>query len=396
MKKLMFSMVCLLLSANLLQAQTESQIEVQTKAQAVAQSPVYAHAAPEAQTTTDQEQNNDDSGRSKTFSKTFSAGAADKLSLSNQYGNITIKNWDRPEVKADIQIVAYSNNDSDAQKLLDEVRIDAGKTGDQIAFSTKIGNEHGNFGSGSRNGRKWRREVKVNYVVYMPSAIALTVSQQYGNVTMADLSGPLTAKVQYGNFKAGNLSNLSNNISVQYGNTDVLQINRATIRQQYGTGLTLGTVGQLILDAQYTKVHIQTVKRAANTIKIQYGELEIGSIENLILKAQYTGVSIGNFAGEGGFNVQYNNLSIGPLSARCKKLVVDAQYVNIDVNFADNFNATYNLRTSYSNFNHGNSVSAKLVGDDDNSNSKNYTGKIGNGSGAYLQLKSTYGSVDFK
>jgi hypothetical protein len=385
MKKLMFSMAFLLLSAKLLQAQTE------------AQSPVYARTAPVEQPTMDPVQADDDAGRSKTFSKTFPAGESDRLSLSNQYGSILIKTWDRKEIKADVQISAYSNNDADAQKLLDEVRIDAGKTGDQIAFSTKIGDERGNWGSGSRNGRKWRREVKVNYVVYMPLTNALVVSQQYGNVTMGDLSGPLTAKVQYGNFKAGNLSNLNNIISVQYGNTDITQINRATIKQQYGSDLSLGTVGQLVLDAQYTKVHIQNVKRAANTIKIQYGGLDIGSIENLTLKAQYTGVSIGNFAGEGSVDIQYNSLNIGQLSPRCKRLVVDAQYVNIAVGFPDNFNATFDLQTSYSNFNHGNSVSAKLNGnDDEDSNSKSYTGNVGNGAGAYLQVKSTYGSVSFK
>jgi hypothetical protein len=389
MKILMFSMACLLLSANLLQAQTEAQTEVQ--------SPVYARTAPQDQPSVEPVQADDDAGRSKTFSRTFPVSESDKVLLSNQYGSILIKTWDRHEVKAEIQITAYSNNDSDAQKLLDEVRIDAGKSGEQVSFNTKIGDERGNWGSGSRNGRKWRREVKVNYVVYMPAVNALSVSQQYGNVTMPDLSGPVSASVQYGNLKAGNLSSFNNNISVQYGNTDITQINRATIRQQYGTGLTLGTVGQLNLDAQYTKVHIQTVKRATNVIKIQYGGLDIGSIENLTLKAQYTGISIGNFAGEGNFDVQYNNLNIGQLGQRCKKLVVDAQYVNIAFGLADNFNATFDLRTSYSNFNHGSSVSAKVVGDDDDSSSsKIYTGKIGNGSGAYLQVKSTYGSVSFK
>jgi hypothetical protein len=421
MKKLMFSIACLLLATSLAQAQTEPATAA------------YAVNTNVDQRTESTVQDDDQPGKSKSFSKSFPADQSDKVSLSNQYGSILIKTWDRKEVKVDIQIQAYSNNEEDTQKLLDEVSIEAAKAGDLISFNTRISDRNNNWGSGSRNGRKWRREVKVNYVVYMPAANALNVSQQYGNVTMGDFSGPLSAKVQYGNFKAGNLSNSNNYLSVQYGNTEVLQINRATIKhqygsglslgtvgslnlsaqyvkadikaitgdavikQQYGEGLTLGTVGALTLNAQYTKVRIQNAKGNTNAIKIQYGGLDIGSIENLNLNAQYTGVSIANLAGDGTFDVQYNNLNILRISEACKRLTVDAQYVNVSLNFTDNYNANLDVQTSYAGFSHGNAVAARLTsGDDDGSSTKNYTGKIGNGSSNYVKVKSAYGSVSLK
>jgi len=426
MKNTILSLTLLLFTAGLVQAQTGE------PAQAPA-TPVYALNANVDKVTYTTFQEDDQTGRSKTFSKSFSADQSDKINLSNRFGSIVIKVWDRREVKADVQITAYSNNDSDAQKLLDEVNIDAAKSGDQINFSTKIEDNRGNWGSGTRNGRKWRREVRVNYVVYMPASNALNVSQQYGNVTMGDFSGPVNAKVQYGNFKAGNLSSASTNLSVQYGNTDVLQMNRATIKQQYGSGLTigtvgtlnlsaqyaktdiktvtgeavikqqygdgltLGTVGQLTLNAQYTKVRIQSVKRNTNAIRIQYGGLEIGTIDNLDLSAQYTGVSIGNLAGDCNLNVQYNNLNVQRVTEACKRLIVDAQYVKVALNFSDNYNANVDVQTSYAAFTHGNTVAARQVGsDEDDSSTKIYSGKIGNGSSNYVKVKSAYGSVTFQ
>lgn len=425
MKKTIFTLSCLILTASLVQAQTDDQPQT-VPAQ-------YAVNTNLDKATLNKIQEDDPTGRSKTFSKTFTADQSDKINLSNQYGSILIKTWDRREVKADVQITAYSNNDADAQKLLDEVNIQAEKSGDQINYTTNIEDARGNWGSGTRNGRKWRREVKVNFVVYMPASNALNVSQQYGNVTLGDFSGPVNAKVQYGNFKAGNLSSASTNLSVQYGNTDVLQMNRATIKQQYGSGLTigtvgtlnlstqyaktdiktitgeavikqqygdgltLGTVGQLTLNAQYTKVRIQSVKRNTNAIKIQYGGLEIGSIDNLNLSAQYTGVSIGNLAGDCNFNVQYNNLNVQHVTEACKRLIVDAQYVKVALNFADNYNANVDVQTSYAGFTHGNTVAARQVGsDDDGSSTKIYSGKIGNGSTNYVKVKSAYGSVTFQ
>lgn len=424
MKRLLLLLVWGLIIGNQVQAQTE--ISPEGDAYAVNYTADKDVWVPD----TDQ----DDAGRSKSFSRTFPASQSDKVNLNNQFGSILIKIWDRKEVKADVHIVAYSNNDGEARKLLDEVDIEASKTGGDISYATNFAQRNKNWGSGSRNGRKWRREVKVNYVVYMPAANALNVSQQYGDVTIGDLTAPLSAKVQYGNLKAISLRNANNYISVQYGRTDVLELNNATIKhqygsglslgnvgtlnltaqyvksdiravkgeavikQQYGSGLTIGSVGQLTLDAQYTNVRVQDVKRNTNTVKIQYGTLDIGSITDLVLKAQYTGVNIGSLSGDASLNAQYNNLRIAKVGESCRTLVVDAQYVNVSLTFAEGYQGGLDVQTSYAGFNYGNKVSARQTSNDDggHSNTKSYTGRIGNGSANHVKVKSAYGSISFK
>jgi len=374
----------------------------------------------------------DDPMRSKTFSKTFAVDNSDRIVLGNQYGSIQVKTWDRKEIKVDVDIKAYSNNDADVQKLLDNITIEAGKSGDQIIFKTKMEQKNGNWGNGSRNGRRWRREVKVNYVVYMPAANSLTVSQNYGDVNMGDLNGPLYVKVQYGNFTAQSLSNTNNYISVQYGQTNVQAVNKAVVKQQYGSGLTIGTANTLDIDAQYTAVNVTNIKGNA-IIRQQYGSgLTVGSVENLDLdvqyanvnintikgnakirqqynniaistvgsldlNAQYTSASIGTLRGDGKFDMQYNKLSIDEVTNGCKVLTVDGAYLGIAINFNNSFNADFDVHTSYASFNYGNRVSARIIdGGDRDSTTKNYTGKIGNGGGARVKISSDYGSVSFK
>ncbi len=368
--------------------------------------------------------------RSKTFSKSFPAGNGDKLILSNQYGSMQIKTWEKREVKVDVSIKAYGNSENDAQKLLDEVNIESGKQGDQIVFKTKMNQSNGNWGSGSRNGRRWRREVKVDYVVYMPVSNDLTLSQNYGNVSMEDLSGALYAKVQYGNFSAAELRNSNNYISVQYGKTDIQQMNKAVIKHQYGSGLTIGTVGSIDLDAQYAAVTINTVKGKAsikqqygagltigttdqldldiqyananvNTVKgnakinQQYSNLNVGNVGSLDLDAQYTSAKIGSLRGNANIDMQYNQITIAEVGSQCRVLNIDGEYLSISIGFTNGFNADFDVNTSYASFRYGDNVSARLLGDK-NSNTKSYTGKIGNGGGATVKVKSDYGSVLFK
>ncbi len=174
---------------------------------------------------------------------------------------------------------AYNRVDKEAQKLLDGVSISAFKKGAEVIFRTNV--EGGHYGSG-RNGRtSFRREAYINYVVYPPAYQYLTLNNQYCNVVMGNFSEPLYAKVQYCNFTALRLMSDNNYISVQYGKTDIQELNKATLKQQYGSGMTIGAVQILDLNAQYAAVKIGIVKGNA-LIKQQYGSgITIGTVENI-------------------------------------------------------------------------------------------------------------------
>ncbi|WP_231460606.1 hypothetical protein [Pedobacter sp. Leaf132] len=382
--------------------------------------------------TNDAQEMGGDNERSKSFSKSFSVDNGDKVNLNNQYGAMVIKTWDKREVKVDVDIRAYSTSESDAQKLIDEVSIDASKSGDLISFKTNVGDRSGRYGRNVKNGvTTWRREVKVNYTVYMPSVNALTVSQQYGNVDMGDFSGPTSLKVQYGNLTAGNLSNNNNYINVQYGKATIEDLNTAIVKHQYGSGLSIGAVNTIDLDAQYVGVNINSIRKSADlkiqygsgltvgniagnlmlnaeyakvninnvkgntVIKQAYGSLTMASVGKLSLKSEYTSVALGTLNGDANIAMSYNKLNIAEITPACKNLIFDGEYVGVGVGFDDRYAANFNVTTTYAGFKYGSNVSAsKTSGEYDQT--KKYTGKVGSGGNANISIKSEYGAVVFK
>lgn len=304
-----------------------------------------------------------DEGLTKNFSRTFPAAASDDISINNQFGSITVKTWDRKEVKADVTISAYSNNADEQRKLLDGTRILADKSGDQIAFKTEMStNRNGNWGNGTRNGKKWRREVRVNYTLYVPATIAMNISQQYGNVEFGSFAGPVIAKVQYGDFNAQKLSNSNNTLNVQYGKMTVQDLNKANLKQQYGGGITLGTA------------------------------------RDINVSAQYANVKIDRLLGDATMSVQYNKVNIGLVAESARVLTISAQYAGVDVGFSDSYKGKMDVRTSYGSFKFGAGVSAKMEGDDEDHGSftKTYTGNIGGGGSGQVRVNSSYGGVTFR
>lgn len=337
--------------------------------------------------------------RSKTFSKSFSVDRSDKINLNNQFGSITIKVWNKNEIKVDADIKAYAKTENEAQKLLDDVVITATKTGDLVTYKTTMGDKNGNWGSNVKNGKTiWRREVKTHYIVYMPASNALTVSQQYGNIMMDDFAGPTSIKVQYGNLTAGNLSNANNYISTQYGKASVKDMGGAKIKHQYGGGTTLGTVDNLDLDAQYTSVNVASVKGVAS-VKHQYGSgTTIGSVGGIInANVQYTSIKVSNLRGNLTSRAQYGKVLIDNIEAG-KDVDVDAQYSTVSLGFASNYAADFDVRTHYGSFKYGTNITARREGGDDRSysSSKTYSGQIGRGGNARVKVNLQYNTVTFK
>ena len=364
--------------------------------------------------------------REKNFSRTFPVSAGDKINLQNQFGAMMIKTWDRKEIKLDIVMKAFSTDDKEAQYMLDMTSVAADKNGDMISCKTTIA-------PGKRMyERNKKREIKVTYTVYLPASNALTLSQQFGNVTIGDFAGPLSAKVQYGDLTTGNLSDDNNYINVQYGKTNISGLNKGIIKQQYGSGLTIGAAGSLDLTAQYADVIISSVKGDAlikqqygsglkigsvnnieldvqyadvkitavkgnATIKQQYNSLELGTVRELTLKAQYADVTVGSLRGNSTLKMSYNHFNIKELAQGCRNLLIDADYADINLNFADGYSNDFSVLKSYGGFSYGNNVKATLAANgEDRGSSKIYSGKIGNGGNGMIRIKSDYGSVVFK
>lgn len=373
--------------------------------------------------------------RTKSFTKTFALDNNDKVNLWNKYGSITIKTWERKEAKVDIQISAFSDNESDVQKLLDEISIDAVKNGDVVNFRTVQKDLKGSFGTRIRNGKiTWKREVKVHYIVFMPATNALTAAQQYGNIELGNFSAPTSLKVQYGNLTAGILSNSNNYINVQYGKTTIDEVNKAVLKHQYGGGITLNRAGavdldvqyaqaslksvsgnvrakvqygeglyigsahDLVLDAQYAKVKIEGLTGNA-TIEQQYSNLSMGSVNKLTLKTEYAGVTIAALKGDASIDMEYDRLNIGSVGSGCKTLSVKSNYTDISMAFANGFNASLAVETDYAGFKYSGNVQAKAMQDDDDrsySSTKNYSGKIGTGGTGSVRIRAEYGSVTLR
>lgn len=402
-------------------------------------SPSYAHLGKNkikinpdsAQQNNQEQEENSDAQRVRKVSKSFNLDKDDKVVIDNQYGEIVLKTWNKNEVKVDVDINVYSNSESDAQKLIDGVSIDGNKSGNEVVFRTSIANRNGNFGSVIRNGIvKKRREMKINYVIYMPANNAVQLTQKYGNINIESFNGPTAIRIQYGSLKADALNNSNNYINVEYGKTEVGAINGAVIKHNYGSGVNIGEANTLDIDASYVGINIGTIKKSIKisqeygsginitnvfenlTIDAQYAKINLGTVKGVSkirsdygninatrlntarINTSYATLNVSELLGDANIKMSYNSLSIKNIAQTCRSLVFEGEYANVNLGFANQFGGDFVVDTSYGNFNSSDNITSKLTSK--SNTSKEFRGKIGNGGSSNVSVISTYASVNFK
>ena len=290
----------------------------------------------------------------KLFTKSFTVDKNDKINLSNQYGALTIKTWDKNEIKVDAEIKAFANTDAAAQKLLDVTTINVSKAGDLISCITDIDIDN-NWSTGSK-----KREVKVYMTVYMPATNMLKATQEYGDIVMGDYSGTTSLTVEYGALTTGDLKSTSNAIRVEYGKATIKSVNQAKISHEFGSGTTIGAAGSLTIHAEHTNI------------------------------------KIGSLRGRSTANLEYGKLIVDEVSA---SLAVTADYSTISLGFNPSFRSPLHVATNYGSFKYGTNITAKRQVVDDEDSSRIYSGNIGKGdykSGESVSIKSEYTTIIFK
>jgi hypothetical protein len=143
-----------------------------------------------------------ESEKSKTYSKSYPVGSGDKISLDNSFGEMKISTWNKNEIKVEVTITVKANTDEYAQKLIDVISIEDGKTGSEIFFKTHLNHNKNKRDDGDKKeGRN--TSFKINYTVYLPATVTLDASNDFGPMSISDFEGAATLTSKFGSLTAG-------------------------------------------------------------------------------------------------------------------------------------------------------------------------------------------------
>jgi hypothetical protein len=292
----------------------------------------------------------------KTFEQSYTIDAGDKISINNKFGSVKILPSATNEVKVNVEVVVGGSDEKKVQQRLDGINFEHNKKNGTISFETTIkdrneGNQYYAYKSDKKEkdsttsssiSRSSYNTMEIIYIVQLPLTSNLKLKQSFGNVEMEDFSGSLVVDLSYGKFFAKTLSNVVD-LTVKFG--------RASIKS-----LPDGA----FIDAQYSPIDVEDAGK------------------KLMVSASFCN----------DINILTNN----SLTA----LEIKASYSDVNVEMPDNANASFSIQSSYGDVRNRRRDTNLQAVSTNGYNNKNYSLQYGDGSGAKVVAKMSFGKLKLR
>jgi hypothetical protein len=325
--------------------------------------------------------------REKKIIKSYAVSVNDKLSIENESGAVNINTWEKNEVSVEIIVKSGAKSATKAQELLESVSISDTKTAGAIYLKSIF--KAGSYRSG-------KQTLNVDYIVYMPATLQLSVVNKFGNVNLPSFAGHLQVKVSYGNIKAAKLTGPhEKRIEVGFGSASIEELDNAFLESKYSK-VNIEFVGKAEIMNSFGKTKIME----ANNLRItqKYGDLELRKVNTLVGNIEFSNVDLDYLGKSADLHLKYaSNADLGVISSSVELLKINASFSTVYLKFDDTANQDFEAHLKYGDIKLNNQYMKEYVKNTNQHNSSSdYKGKIGKGGKGNLLINSNYTTVHIR
>jgi len=175
----------------------------------------------------------------KTVTKKLTIAKGVQLSLNNQFGNMVIQSWKQKLAMVQITITGRSAKLKRANDLVRLVTIKSNNTPGILSLQTIIDTQKQYFDP------LVGEQCHVNYVVFVPKGLKLSVTNRFGNIRLKSFDGELTVDEKFGDLKIENLSGHVD-VDLEQGNVDVDRLNGGSLKFKGFNNIRIGELSGIV------------------------------------------------------------------------------------------------------------------------------------------------------
>lgn len=316
----------------------------------------------------------------KEFHKNWPADRVSSLEIINKFGEVRIADNGSSEVTVDVMVTVEANSDNKAKELLGMIDVNFSQTGSVVKAETEM-----------ESGFKSNQKFSINYIVNIPAAKTLNVTNKYGDTFVNRLDAPGSFTIQYGNFSATALEPQGSgtvNLELAYGNAKIGTATNLRADLSYThSPVTIENVENLDLVSKYSSLNLE--KGGKIRIDSKYDNFELGTVQELELVSKYSNTKIGTLEKRASMESGYGGIRIGSVQPGFESISVESSYgqIRLGMNSGYTLDASCNYcgiiypKEEFS----GNRMEEKQT--------LTLTGKVGSESGGKVFIRSRYGEI---
>lgn len=314
------------------------------------------------------------------ITKRFKVTPDTRIELSNKYGKIDLKTWDKDSVVVDIDISVEDKKLSKLNKSLDNIDFNITSNQNLLIVRT-LASE--NLGALEKEFQKLKETVfqssgniEINFTVWLPNTNNLKIENKFGDVSIDDYKGEIEIDLSNGNLKAQDF-NGNANITLSFADASINQMKSGTLNCNYGE-LELKKADQLQISSKSTTFEIDEITNLKTDSRRD--KFRIRQAENIEASGSFSSFRLDKLVDRATMRIEYGDIEINKIEPDFTSIYIESKSTDIELNFNEssefNFEIT-NLKTD-THFSDEMNVTDKEIVDDKDGKVK-LTGSFGSG-----------------
>jgi hypothetical protein len=289
----------------------------------------------------------------KEITEMFEVSANTQIEITNKYGKIDIKTWDKDSVLFQINIRAEAKKLSKLEDVVREIDFDISNNEHYVIVRTIVEKNKSTLGREiSRFKESFLKSdgsIQVDYSVWMPETNPLKIENKFGDIYMEDLYGRVDINLSNGNLKAHDF------------------LGETTLTLSFSDA-NINTLKQGQLDCNFSEIYIKNAS-SLNLVS-KSSDFEINQIETLELqsrrdkfrireidvfenKSSFSSFRIDELSDRLVFRSEYGSIDLEKTQMDFSTLLIESKSTDINLHFnpQSSFGFTFDLidvETSFS------------------------------------------------
>lgn len=266
-----------------------------------------------------------------------------QLEISNKYGDIEFRTWEKDSVRIEIDIKIESKDLGNIEKAKENLSFNFTKSVSLVRCNTRWTGNALSMGYISEKIAPSYKHLIVNYTVYLPKSQELTVESRFGNVFLESFNGKFTAKIAYGDLRARDLTNVRN-IEVKHGKLKINSLIDARISLFGAKYVEIKSADNLEITSSLSEIEIEKV----NVLRLdsKSDEITVQEVKQCKGNTNLTDLKIWSLTGILNLQSKMGSVTVRDIKPATNDINIEASRTEVDLSFNSKTVARINTEVS--------------------------------------------------
>jgi len=286
--------------------------------------------------------------KSRNLTRTYPATEETSVQIINKYGNIHVLPWEEDSIRFEINIKVEANKQSKVDKTFESIEIEFSESSYYVIAQTVFGNQKSAFWADvsdfTSSMLKSGSNAQIDYRVYLPADVELSIELKFGNLYMTDHNNKTTVYLSNGDFRGGNFNDLV--LDHSFGHVQLDSMNMGSMTLAYSE-LRMKYAGKIRINSKSSKPDIKSFDNIRlNSKRDTYFFKDAGTISG---ETSFSYLTLEKLKGDLILTMNYGNLDVGGYGRNFSMLNLNADYTDVNLICSNTgsyaFEAYYNRKT---------------------------------------------------